>query len=307
MKILSINLILNPPKNFEGFGALIVDDSDIYRNILKILFTREGFEVFEGENGKEGFDVFKKNEKKIDLIITDHNMPIMNGLELTKAIREYSKEPMPIVCLSGDSEKNHSFIYLEAGATDFILKPITNELFKAKIYSHMRSYLFTRTLDGQPIAKYKELLEREKNKKYGKQSEMISVFLKEIDKSQKKLKISTSDAQGFVRDSENIQENKYKEDENNKELIRELEENKQKTVEMAKALIKMIVEIENYQGEIASARDIFSSLYNSALRLEAVFGEQKIESSKVRIQEIESTLINLISDLRVLSEEFGQL
>ena len=94
------------------------DDKDI-RELLKLYFTSENFEVLEAENGKLAFEIIE-NEAP-DLGIFDIMMPEMNGLELTRAIRE--KNNMPVIILSAKDQDNDKILGLNIGADDYITKP----------------------------------------------------------------------------------------------------------------------------------------------------------------------------------------
>ena len=63
---------------------LVVDDDPLMINVVRYMLLRNGFKVLEAANGQEALDVMKEHEQKTDLIITDYNMPKMNGLELAK-------------------------------------------------------------------------------------------------------------------------------------------------------------------------------------------------------------------------------
>lgn len=96
---------------------LIVDDDPCLRDAIAENFRLHGYTVLEAENGKKAFEIFRNN--KIDVVITDNDMPVMSGLSLTRAIREFSQVPVAIITggiLSRDSA-------LACGATEFFSKP----------------------------------------------------------------------------------------------------------------------------------------------------------------------------------------
>ena len=130
--IKSIDLLLNPPKEYEGFTALVVEDDMIFRRGTVGALISEGFNVLEADNGKDAFELFKKHEDEIDLVVTDDLMPKMSGLELTQAIRGHTSKKVLILCISGanDEKKIHQFI--KSKANDYLHKPVTLELFKTK-------------------------------------------------------------------------------------------------------------------------------------------------------------------------------
>ncbi len=99
---------------------IITDDSIIMRSILREALESEGLEVIaEAGNGKKAIELHR--ELCADVIIMDINMPIMDGLEATKAITE--EKPVPIVIFSNEVDPTHSFEALQYGAVEVIQKP----------------------------------------------------------------------------------------------------------------------------------------------------------------------------------------
>jgi CheY-like chemotaxis protein len=95
-------------------SVLIVDDNDEIRNSLAELLLRKGFEIGIAENGREGLKIF--TDKAFDLVLTDFQMPYMNGLMLASEIKK--KQPKTIiVMMSGDRQMSAQ----TKGAADHIL------------------------------------------------------------------------------------------------------------------------------------------------------------------------------------------
>lgn len=110
---------------------LVVDDSHTMRRIIKNSLNRLGHErVIEAENGKEAFE--KYLSQKPDIVITDWNMPVMNGLELVKAIRSQDDET-PIIMVTTEGGKREVIIALKAGVNNYIVKPFTPQVLKDKL------------------------------------------------------------------------------------------------------------------------------------------------------------------------------
>ena len=106
--------------------VLIVDDSSSMRQMIRFTLSEEGCEVYEAENGKKAFDTLDTAEP--ELIITDINMPEMNGIELIKEIRQNKKYRFtPIVVLTTESEVQKQEEGKKAGATAWLVKPFTPE------------------------------------------------------------------------------------------------------------------------------------------------------------------------------------
>ena len=106
--------------------ALVVDDSVSMRQMVSFTLKGAGFTVIEGGNGQEALD--KLTGDKIDLIITDLNMPVMDGLTFIRNAR--SKPGLkftPILMLTTESGENKKAEGKAAGATGWIVKPFQPE------------------------------------------------------------------------------------------------------------------------------------------------------------------------------------
>ena len=119
-------------KNTEH-KVLIVDDSLVFRNTLKKMVQNLFFKVVAVANGQEALQMLK-SDSQIKLILTDYNMPDMNGLELTKKVRKiYSKNEISIIAISSDHNGEISALFLKHGATDYITKPFSKEEFSCRL------------------------------------------------------------------------------------------------------------------------------------------------------------------------------
>ena len=111
---------------------LVVDDSSTMRRIIKNTLTRIGYkDLLEGADGIEGFEQYKANPG-IDLIITDWNMPNMNGLEFVKLVRKENAD-IPIVMVTTEGGKVEVITALKAGVNNYIVKPFTPAILKEKL------------------------------------------------------------------------------------------------------------------------------------------------------------------------------
>ncbi|MCD6579471.1 response regulator [bacterium] len=107
---------------------LVVDDSKFARVTIKNGLVKDGFEVVEAENGKESVEVAKV--ERPDLIVMDIVMPVMNGIEAIKILKnlEITKK-IPILILTGQNSKEEILEGFNAGADEYICKPFKfNEL-----------------------------------------------------------------------------------------------------------------------------------------------------------------------------------
>lgn len=101
---------------------LTVDDSPSIRQMLAYVLVSAGYKVLEAADGEEGLAIAKANT--IDLVLTDHNMPKMDGVNLTKALRALpAYRKVPIMMLSTESSPVLKQSGREAGATGWMVKP----------------------------------------------------------------------------------------------------------------------------------------------------------------------------------------
>lgn len=104
-------------------NVLVVDDSEMQRNTIRDLLLAKGHQVFVAENGQEGVDCFKSED--IALILADHNMPILTGLEMCKVIHSLADgNPPPIIMIT--TEVGDDDIKLQArqyGVKAWLVKP----------------------------------------------------------------------------------------------------------------------------------------------------------------------------------------
>ncbi|MBN8729788.1 MAG: response regulator [Acidobacteria bacterium] len=109
-----------------GKSVLIVDDSASMRQMLKFTLQKAGFAVAEGSDGREGLKQLAS--ARPDLIITDLNMPNMDGLDFIRGVRAQSGfRATPILMLTTESEDGKKQAGKAAGATGWIVKPFQPE------------------------------------------------------------------------------------------------------------------------------------------------------------------------------------
>ncbi len=106
----------------KSIKILVVDDTDYYRKILTDLLTVHRFKVFQASNGEEALALLKIHPE-IMMTIIDYNMPKMNGIQLTHAIRSsYSRDQMAIIGISAYGDNVMAANFIKNGASDFIIK-----------------------------------------------------------------------------------------------------------------------------------------------------------------------------------------
>ena len=117
--------------------ALIVDDSAVMRKIVERALRQAGLDaliVREAGNGNEGLEVL--STQSVDLILSDINMPSMDGLEFVRQIAARNLAPgVPVVMITTESSEEHVKEAIQAGARGYIRKPFTAEQVKQKVLS----------------------------------------------------------------------------------------------------------------------------------------------------------------------------
>jgi two-component system chemotaxis response regulator CheY len=110
---------------------MIVDDSSSMRQMLVFTLEGAGYEVIEAEDGRDGIDKLNKdnlNEGRLNVIITDLNMPNLNGFDFIRAVRETPDyKYVPIIVLTTESSGDKIGESSRAGATGWITKPFKPE------------------------------------------------------------------------------------------------------------------------------------------------------------------------------------
>jgi two-component system chemotaxis response regulator CheY len=115
--------------------TLIVDDSSVMRKIVERSLRQAGLDplvVYEAGSGIEGLDLLKA--QKVDLILSDINMPSMDGLEFLRQLRAQNLAPgVPVVMITTESSEEHVKQAILAGAQGYIRKPFTAEQVKERV------------------------------------------------------------------------------------------------------------------------------------------------------------------------------
>jgi two-component system chemotaxis response regulator CheY len=120
--------------------ALIVDDSSVMRKIVERSLRQAGLDplvVHEAGTGVEGLEVLRTEH--VDLILTDINMPAMDGLEFVRQIKAQNLAPgVPVVMITTESSEEHVKQAILAGARGYIRKPFTAEQVKERVLPLVR-------------------------------------------------------------------------------------------------------------------------------------------------------------------------
>lgn len=119
----------------QEIRTLIVDDSAVMRKIVERALRQAGLEslvVHEAGSGTEGLDLLRGQQ--VDLILSDINMPSMDGLEFLRQIRlQNLAQGTPVVMITTESSEEHVRQAIQAGARGYIRKPFTAEQVKERV------------------------------------------------------------------------------------------------------------------------------------------------------------------------------
>lgn len=119
----------------DRLKILVVDDESRMRKLVKDFLTRSDFDVLEAEDGGKALDIFYR-EKEIALIILDIMMPVMDGWEVCREIRQYSK--VPIIMLTAKSGEQDELQGFQLGVDEYISKPFSPKILVARVEAILR-------------------------------------------------------------------------------------------------------------------------------------------------------------------------
>jgi sigma-B regulation protein RsbU (phosphoserine phosphatase) len=146
----------------SGMKILVVDDDSLIRDILAMVLEEQGYMIDKAGNGAEA--IAKHRAAPVDLIISDMNMPEMDGLELIKMLRG-DGDRVPVIILTGNSEISTAIEALNSGANDYLLKDEniqdTVSISVGKVLEKYRLEVQNKLLMAD-LARKNELLERDK-------------------------------------------------------------------------------------------------------------------------------------------------
>ncbi len=120
-------------------SVLIVNDSSLYGSYLKQYLLLHRFKVLKAANGVEALEKLEAHPE-IELVITEYDMPVMDGLEFVKKIRKKrTKKDLSIVVLTSDTNSYTTSKFLKEGTNDYITKPFSRDEFYTRIYQNIET------------------------------------------------------------------------------------------------------------------------------------------------------------------------
>jgi two-component system, OmpR family, response regulator ResD len=115
--------------------ALVVEDDPVFRDLVCDILRKQGLSPIEAADGRQALDLFF-GRNDVDLMILDVMIPVCDGWEVLKIVREHSD--VPVVMLTALGDERHEVLGLRKGADDYIAKPFSYEVFVARLNAHVR-------------------------------------------------------------------------------------------------------------------------------------------------------------------------
>ena len=119
----------------DRIKIMVVDDESRMRKLVKDFLGKRGYDVVEAENGEVAVDTFF-GQNDISLIILDVMMPKMDGWQVCREIRQYSK--VPIIMLTAKSDEKDELLGFELGIDEYISKPFSPKILVARVEAILR-------------------------------------------------------------------------------------------------------------------------------------------------------------------------
>ncbi len=134
--------------------VLIVDDSKTQRALVRSLLQHHNFVTLEAEDGQQALNVIEQNPD-IRLVITDHEMPVMDGIRFVAELRrKVNKDKMAVIGLSGAGKESLSARFIKNGANDFLSKPFCNEEFYCRVMQNIEHLEFVTQIQNAANTDY---------------------------------------------------------------------------------------------------------------------------------------------------------
>ncbi len=145
-----LNQVINPLFE-QKTKLLLVDDSKTCRRLIKPFLEQEGYDVFEADNGEHALKIIRSTN--IDIIVSDVEMPILDGITLCRIIRQQDKLSTPVLLLSSQQTDKAILSGFSAGADDYIIKSdhsATRKVVVPELLSRIERLLNSKNSQGRP-------------------------------------------------------------------------------------------------------------------------------------------------------------
>ncbi len=163
---------------------LLVDDEEGIRKVLGISLTDLGYQVLTAENGEEALEIFRRENPPI--VLTDIKMPVMDGIELLRTIKDESPD-CEVIMITGHGDMDLAIKSLKYRAIDFVTKPINDDILEIalgraheKISMRQKLRQYTENLETLVQEKSAQLIEIERQVAVGQAVEGLASMLRNI-------------------------------------------------------------------------------------------------------------------------------
>lgn len=125
---------------FKDMTVLVIDDMKLVRlRLSKLCKSLEFGKVLDASNGAEAWKVVSEQNIVPDIILTDYNMPDMNGMQFLELVRNHdATRATPVIFITAESEKAVILKAVTLGVADFVVKPFSDEVLATKIRSTLK-------------------------------------------------------------------------------------------------------------------------------------------------------------------------
>lgn len=137
--------------------VMICDDSSVVRKQVASLLGVQNFQYVEAVDGAHALELITEHDIPVDIILTDYEMPRLDGVELVRRLRhDRSEDELPVLAFSASEKKSLLAQFLKAGANDYIIKPFSNEEFFTRL-NLTADHLYTFRHNQRLIARLEEM------------------------------------------------------------------------------------------------------------------------------------------------------
>jgi len=177
-------ILKNLKKYGENMCVLYVEDNDEVRNSTSLILQRTFNNVIEAFDGEDGLEKYKKYADKIDLVVTDINMPNMDGIEATKAIYEQNMK-QAIVIISAHDESHYLLELVNIGIEQFLQKPIVYDKILEVIYNTSKKIM--KSLEDELIEEDTTIIKLAENSFWDKETLVLKTENQEVKLTKKEV------------------------------------------------------------------------------------------------------------------------
>lgn len=186
-------------QNTSHYNILIVEDTALNQELMQVILSKAGHKTTLAENGRDAISILK--ERPFDLVLMDIQMPVMDGFQATRIIREELKSDIPIIALTAHALPEQIKSFFECGMDDFLIKPLNSKTLLSRINSimcndYLEEHIDTKTtsaFDPDKIKDLQGLLGKEKT------AEIINDFKNDIDRKLTEIQSSLNNRDNLHR------------------------------------------------------------------------------------------------------------